>query len=285
MYRFIFCVFIFLLCSTASAQTLTGTLKKISDTGVFTIGYRDDSKPFSYLDSSGNPIGYSIDLCRRIAAATRDTLGLAKLDLKFVKVDARDRMDSVESGKVDIECGSTTMTLSRLAQVDFTLMTFVTGGSLLSKTSEPIKMAGDLSGKSVAVLKNTTTMAALRDYLRESMIDAKLVEVDTGTEAMQQLVDGKVQALARDQVVLIGEIMKSGNPKDYLLSEDLFSFEPYAFMVRRDDPDFRLMANRSLAQIYRSGQFQPLFNKWFGSVGVRPSPVLAAMYKLQALPE
>jgi ABC-type amino acid transport substrate-binding protein len=200
-------------------------------------------------------------------------------------VTAKDRIDAVESGKVDIECGSTTMTLSRQERVDFTLMTFVTGGSLLSKTSDPVRMTGDLSGKSVAVLKNTTTMEALRDYLRESLIDATVIEVNSETEGMQQLDSGKVQAFAWDQVVLIGQVLKSGNPKDFVLAEDLFSFEPYAFMVRRNDAAFRLIANRSLAQLYRTEQYQPLFNKWFGSVGVRPSPVLAAMYKMQALPE
>jgi ABC-type amino acid transport substrate-binding protein len=285
MRRLIFFIVISLLCSPAFAQKSTGTLKRISDTGVFTIGYRDDSKPFSYVDSSGAPIGYSIDLCKRIAAATREFLGLSKLDIKFVKVSAKDRFDAVESGKVDIECGATTITLSRQERVDFTLMTFVTGGSLLSKKSDPVKMTGDLGGKSVAVLKNTTTLVALKDYLRESLIDATIVEVDTGSEGMAQLESGKVQALARDQVVLIGQILKTVDPKEYVLAEDLFSFEPYAFMVRRNDAAFRLMANRSLAQLYRTEQYQPLFNKWFGSVGVRPSPVLAAMYKMQALSE
>ena len=285
MRRLIFLIVASLICSTASAQKLTGTLKKISDTGVFTIGYRDDSKPFSYLDSTDTPIGYSVDLCKRIAAATREALGLSNLDIKFVKVSVEDRIDAVESGKVDIECGSTTVTLTRQERVDFTLMTFVTGGSLLSKATDPVKMTGDLDGKTVAVLKNTTTGASVRAYLRESLIDATIVEVETGSEGMEQLNSGKVHALARDQVVLIGQILKSGNPKDYVLSEDLFSFEPYAFMIRRGDSDFRLMANRSLAQIYRTEQYQPLFNKWFGSVGVRASPVLAAMYKLQSLPE
>jgi len=285
MRRLIFFIAISLLCSTGFAQKLTGTLKKISDSGTFTIGYRDDSKPFSYLDSAGTPIGYSIDLCKRIAAATRESLGLSKLDIKFVKVSAKDRFDAVESGKVDIECGATTITLSRQERVDFTLMTFVTGGSLLSKADDPVRMTGDLDGKSVAVLKNTTTMSALKEYLRESLIDAKIVEVDNGSEGMELLTSGKVQALARDQVVLIGQVLKTVDPKEYALSEDLFSFEPYGFMIRRNDSAFRLMTNRSLAQLYRTEQYQPLYNKWFGSVGVRPSPVLAAMYKMQSLPE
>jgi len=285
MRRLLVTLFIFSLCSGGYAASLTGTLKKISDTGVFTIGYRDDSKPFSYLDSSGKPIGYSIDLCRRIAAATRESLGLSKLDIKLVKVTAKDRFDAVESGKVDIECGATTITLSRQETVDFTLMTFVTGGSLLSKKSDPVTMTGDLDGKSVAALKDTTTIVALKEYLRESLVDAEIVEVETGLEAMELLESGKVQALARDQVVLIGQVLKTVNPKDYVLSNDLFSFEPYGFMIRRNDSAFRLITSRSLAQLYRTEQYQPLFNKWFGSVGVRPSPVLAAMYKIQSLPE
>jgi glutamate/aspartate transport system substrate-binding protein len=285
MRRIIFFIVISLICSTGFAQKITGTLKKIADSGTFTIGYRDDSKPFSYLDSSGVPIGYSIDLCKRIAVATRETLGLAKLDIKYVKVSAKDRFDAVESGKVDIECGATTITLSRLERVDFTMMTFVTGGSLLSKKSDPIQMTGDLGGKSVAVLKNTTTMVALKEYLHESLIDATIVEVDNGSEGMEQLESGKVQALARDQVVLIGQVLKTVDPKEYVLSEDLFSFEPYGFMIRRNDSAFRLVTNRSLAQLYRTEQYQPLYNKWFGSAGVRPSPVLAAMYKMQSLPE
>ena len=198
---------------------------------------------------------------------------------------AKDRFDAVESGKVDIECGATTITLSRQETVDFTLMTFVTGGSLLSKKSDPVTMTGDLDGKSVAALKDTTTIVALKEYLRESLVDAEIVEVETGLEAMELLESGKVQALARDQVVLIGQVLKTVNPKDYVLSNDLFSFEPYGFMIRRNDSAFRLITSRSLAQLYRTEQYQPLFNKWFGSVGVRPSPVLAAMYKIQSLPE
>ena len=285
MRRIIFFIVMSLICSTGFAQKITGTLKKIADTGTFTIGYRDDSKPFSYLDSSGVPIGYSIDLCKRIAVATRESLGLAKLDIKYVKVSAKDRFDAVESGKVDIECGATTITLSRLERVDFTMMTFVTGGSLLSKKSDPITMTGDLGGKSVAVLKNTTTVVALKEYLRESLIDETIIEVNNGSEGMEQLESGKVQALARDQVVLIGQVLKTVDPKEYVLSQDLFSFEPYGFMIRRNDSAFRLVTNRSLAQLYRTEQYQPLYNKWFGSAGVRPSPVLAAMYKMQSLPE
>ena len=122
-------------------------------------------------------------------------------------------------------------------------------------------------------------------YLKESLVDAEVILVDTDTEGMRLLNDGKVDAFASDQVVLIGQIVQSENPKDYVLSQDLYSFEPYGLMVRRNDADFRLVANRSLAQIYRTGQYQQLFERWFGRVGLKPSPVLAAMYRMEALPE
>jgi glutamate/aspartate transport system substrate-binding protein len=269
----------------AAAQKPTGTLKKIADTGVFTIGYNADSAPFSFHDPSGAPVGYSVDLCRRIATATKEKLGLSDLKVKYVQVSLKDRFDAVESGKIDIECSSSTITLSRLARVDFTLRTFVTGGALVSKTTTPIMNTSDLSGRSVAVSKNTTTEKALSEYVKQNLIDAKIVTVDTDAAGMQLLNEGRVQAFASDQVVLIGQIIQSESPGDYTLSQDLYSFEPYALTLRRNDADFRLVANRSLAQIYRSGQFKVLFERWFGKVGLRPSPVLAAMYQLEAIPE
>lgn len=276
---------VLLLGFSAEAAKLTGTLKKVADTGVITIGYNTDSAPFSFQDDSGAPIGYSVDLCRRIATATKDKLGLDDLEVKFVEISLENRFDAVESGQVDIECSSSTITLSRLEKVDFTLMTFVTGGALVSKENAAIKTTDDINGKAVAVTRGTTTEAALTAHLKENLIDASVILVDTDSEGIRQLDAGKVQAFASDQVVLIGQIVNSGDPESYVLSEDIFSFEPYGLSLRRNDADFRLLANRSLSQIYRTGQFKTLFNKWFGRVGLRPSPILAAMYQLQALPE
>lgn len=270
---------------SAEAAKLTGTLKKVADTGVITIGYNTDSSPFSFQDDSGAPIGYSVDLCRRIATATKEKLGLDDLEVKFVEISLENRFDAVESGQVDIECSSSTITLSRLEKVDFTLMTFVTGGALVSKENAAIRTTDDINGKAVAVTRGTTTEAALTAHLKENLIDASVILVDTDSEGIRQLDAGKVQAFASDQVVLIGQIVNSGDPESYVLSEDIFSFEPYGLSLRRNDADFRLLANRSLSQIYRTGQFKTLFNKWFGRVGLRPSPILAAMYQLQALPE
>jgi len=285
MRRFIVMVSLLIFSYGATAEKFTGTLKKIADSGSITIGYKQNSAPFSFLDASGNPIGYSIDLCRRIATATKEKLGLNKLDVKFVEVSLQDRFKAVESGKVDIVCSSSTITLSRMEQVDFTLRTFVTGGALISSADAPIRSTADIGGKTVAVVKNTSTESALASYLKESLVDAKLKLVDTRSEGMQLLNDGKVDAFASDQIVLIGQIVQSDDPKSYVLSQDLYSFEPYGLMLRRNDADFRVVANRSLAQIYRTGQYRQLFERWFGQVGLKPSPVLAAMYRMEALPE
>jgi ABC-type amino acid transport substrate-binding protein len=143
----------------------------------------------------------------------------------------------------------------------------------------------DLAGKSVAVVSGTTTEPALKSYLAKTLVDAKVVTVATREEAMKELDAKHVAAFASDQIVLIGQVLLAAEPRKYALSHDLFSYEPYAFMVRRNDADFRLVADRAIAQIYRSGQIEQLYQRWFGQVGVKPSPVLAAMYVLQALPE
>jgi glutamate/aspartate transport system substrate-binding protein len=262
-----------------------GTLDQIKKSGEIRLGYRTDSLPLAFNDPSGQPSGYSVELCRRIAAAVKEKLQLNDLKITYVPLTSEDRVQAIASNKADIECGTTTMTLSREEKVDFTLMTFVTGGSLLSLADSGISAMADLAGKSVAVVSGTTTEPALKSYLAKNLIDAKVVAVANREEAMKELDAKHVAAFASDQIVLIGQILLAAEPRKYGLSHDLFSYEPYAFMVRRNDADFRLVADRALAQIYRTGQIEQLYQRWLGQVGVKPSPVLGAMYVLQALPE
>ncbi len=286
MHRRVLPLLILLLASSpVLAQKLTGTLKGIADSGVFRIGYRTSTPPFSFIDQNGGPAGYSVELCNRIAAAIREQLKLTDLDIKYFAVDMDTRFTAVEKGEVDIACASTTITLSRQERVDFTLMTFLTGGSILSRSARPVPTTGDLSGKSVAVIKGTTTIVALGAYLSESLIDARVVTVDTLDVAMDMLGKGEVDAVAHDKIVLIGQLMQTRDPQTFTMAQDMYSYEPYGLIVRRDDADFRLAANRALARLYRTGQYKALYNKWFGRSGVRPSPILAAMFQLQALPE
>jgi len=262
-----------------------GTLDQIKKTGEIRLGYRTDSPPLAFKDASGQPSGYSVELCQRIAAAVKDQLKLNELKTTFVALTSENRLDAITTNRIDIECGATTMTLARAEKVDFTLMTFVTGGAILSRAGTGIESLANLAGKSVAVVKGTTSQSALKNYLQKNLIDAKVVAVADRDEAMKQLQAKQVDAFASDQVVLIGQILQSGDPNAYSLGRDLFSYEPYALVVRRNDADFRLVADRALAQLYRSGQIEQIYNNWFGKVGMRPSPVLSAMYILQALPE
>lgn len=282
---FSFTVLCLFAAAAATAADLTGTLKKINDSKSISIGYRTDAPPFSSEDENGNPQGYSIELCQRIASAVKDHLGLSDLKLNYVPLAADERIEAVTSGKVDIECGNTTVTLGRRQVVDFTLMTFVTGGSLLAKRSADIRSTGDLNGRSVGVIKGTTTADALDAHLKENLIDATVVVISNRTEGMQKLDQNEIDALASDRIVLIGQILASVDKQQYAISNDLFSYEPYAMTVRRKDPDFRLVADGALARIYKGNQIVALYDKWFGKAGVRPTPILLAMYRFQALPE
>ena len=232
--------------SNLLAQNPEGTLDKIARTGEFLIGYRADSSPLSYENSKGEPSGYSVDLCRRIAAGIKAHFGDKDIETKFVRISSEERISAVVSGKIDIECGSTTITLSRQERVDFSLPTFVTGATVLSLASSGIQSMSDLSGKKIGVVKDTTTHAKLESHLKEDLIDAEVVILADRTQGMTYLNRGGIDALASDQIVLIGQIIEALNPKQYSLMNDIFSYEPYGFVVRRNDADFRLVVNRAL---------------------------------------
>ena len=268
-----------------SAHEQEGTLDKILRTGEFVIGYRSDASPLSYDNADKQPSGYSVDLCRRIAAAIKSHLGKSDIETKFVVISSEDRISAVKSGKIDIECGSTTITMTRQKEVDFTLPTFVTGGGVLSLSESGIQGMSDLSGKKVGVVASTTTVAQLESYLETNLIDAETVIVADRKEGMSRLNNGSIDAFASDQIVLIGQVIEALSPKRYSLANEAFSYEPYGLVVRRDDADFRLVVNAALSKLYRSGQNIQIYNKWIGRIGIRPSPSLAAMYQLNTIPE
>jgi glutamate/aspartate transport system substrate-binding protein len=266
------------------AQSLDGTLQKIKSSGTFTIGYRESSPPFSFMAQDKRPVGYSIDLCLAVAAAVQKQLGLADLKLTWVPVTPETRIAAVVQGKVDIECGSTTASLSRQEQVDFSLMTFIDGGTLLMKSGSDIRSVTDLAGKRIAVADGTTTEKSLVDFLKKEFITAQPVKVKDHAEGLAQLEAGQVDAYASDRGILIGLVLVSKDPKAFALANLSFSYEPYALMVRRNDAAFRLVVNRALADLYRSGRVLSVYDRWFGDFS-KPSTVLQVMYRLNALPE
>ena len=273
------------LSADLSAEVVEPTLDKIARTGELVLGYRTDSTPLSFQDADGQPAGYSVDLCRRVAGRVKEHFAGKDIDAKFVAIPTDERISAVVDGRIDIECGSTTITLSRQERVDFSLPTFVTGGSLLSLASTGIQGMTDLGGKKVGVIKDTTTVEQLRNHLAENAIEAEVVVVANRSEGMQKLNEGSVHALASDQIVLIGQVIQSKEPTRYSLMAEIFSYEPYGLVVRRNDADFRLLVNRALSELYRDGEHTDIFYKWIGRLGIKVPPVVAAMYQLSALPE
>lgn len=278
---------ILLLPVLATAQGASPTLDRIKESGKFRIGYVPTAAPLSFTDRDGNAVGYSIDLCRFIAAAIRDQLGLDSLDLEYVALESiEDRLSAVEKGNVDIECGATTVTMTRRERVDFTLMTFITGAAVVSRKENPINSIDDLSDQTIAAVRGTTTEAVLRRFADVNRTKLKVRFVDTHDDGMELLNAGKVEGYASDRAMLIGQIFRFPDMAgDYLLTKRALSFEPYALMIRRGDNEFRLAADRALASVFRGAQIARVYQNWFGRYGEPMSPIVAAMYQFQAVGE
>jgi ABC-type amino acid transport substrate-binding protein len=269
---------------SVEAQALEGTLKKIKDSSTMNLGYLTDAPPFSFLGPDKKPTGYSVELCTRIAGAIQKQLNI-NLKLNWVEVTAENRISMVEQGKVDIECGTTTTSLSRYEKVDFSLMTYVDGGTMMTLASSPMKNLSDLSGKKIAVIKGTTTETALAKFLKDQFVTSvTLVPVKDHVEGRTALENGTVEAFASDQAILVALALTANDPRKFALADGLFSYEPYAFMLKRNDPSFRLAVNRALANIYRTGEVLPIYDAWFGALG-KVGDAVAAMYMINGLPD
>jgi glutamate/aspartate transport system substrate-binding protein len=279
-------VLLFVGCLSISAfgQPVQGTLEKIKSTHTITMGYRETSLPFSYVGDDQNPVGYTVDLCTRVAADIQQQLSLNDLRVKWTPVTPENRMAMVANGTIDLECGSTTNTLSRQEQVDFSQMIFVDGGSLLVSIASNIKSLSDIAGKRVAVIPGTTTENVLAEALEKANIEVDLVRVREHSDGIAALENGSADAYASDRVILIGLALASKDPTKLALAEQYLSYEPYGLMLRRGDADFRLAVNRVLSRLYRSGQIYPIYERWFGAVD-RASSLLQTMYRLNGLPE
>jgi len=276
-----------IMLATAHAESHNDTLKRVSETGQFRIGFVPDAPPLSFRDSNGNAAGYSIDLCRHIASTVRDELSLDQIDIVYVPlVSMEERLSAIENGDVDIECGATTVTLSRRERVDFTLMTFITGSAVLSRKANPIDSIDRLDGAKIAVLSGTTTEDVMRKVADVNEFDMDLKLIDSHDEGMTLLNAGKVTGYASDRAMLIGQVFRNSNAQnEYTMTSTALSFEPYAMMVPRGDTEFRLLADRALASIFRGARVRRIYQNWFGRFGEPLSPIVEAMYQFQAVGE
>ena len=270
--------------SPLSAQELTGTLQQIKKSGQIKIGYRESEPPMSFLDKEANPSGYSIDICKGIVTEVENKIGM-DVKVEYVPVTADGRFKALGDNKIDILCGSTTKTLSRSELVDFTQLTFVTGASLMTlKDNKTLDSAG-FDGTKIGVVKATTTAAALEKLIQETSTTAEVVLFNSAKESIEALRKKKIDAFSSDQVVLIGLALKEHDPMNFMIKSDVFSFEPFALAVRRNDADFRLIADRVISELYRSGKILAIYDKWIGTFSRKRLPIFDAMVKLNATPE
>ncbi len=270
--------------AAAPAAAASATLDRIKEKGAITFAYRDGAAPFSFKDRTGRVRGYSVELCTRAALAVQRELQLKQLRIDWVPVDAATRFEAVATGRADAECGTSTITLARMKTVDFSLPIFVDGGSVLVRARSKLARFKDLKGKRIAVIAGTTTEQGLARALSNAEAPAILVPVKNGTEGMALLTQGKVDGYAGDRVVLVGLRMRASSPDSYEVIGEDFSFEPYALVLPRNDADFRLAVNSALADLYRTGDIDPIFQRWLGNLG-KPGPLLHSMFYLNTLPE
>jgi ABC-type amino acid transport substrate-binding protein len=247
----------------ASGQELTGTLKKVKDSGSVVIGYREGSFPFSYLNARRQPIGYSIDLCLEIVEEAKEALGLDEVQVKFAAVTTENRIEMVASGKVDLECGSTTSNVERQKRVAFSPVIFVSGTKLMVKRPVTIRSYRDLKGKTVAVTAGTTNLVAMKVLSEKQKLGIRFIVAKDHPHSFALVDKGQADAFATDDALLYGLIAKSGRAKEFQVIGDFLSYDPYGIMYRRDDPAFDAVVKDAFERLATSRELEQIYVKWF----------------------
>jgi len=286
MYRTIALALAALLSAGAvHAQAVDGRLKKILDAKSISIAYRADATPFSFEDDQKQPVGFTVDLCKAVVRSIeRQYKVQGSLAIKWVPVTVQTRFDAVAKGRADMECSSSTVTLSRLKQVDFSSFTFVESTGVIVRTVSGARSLDDLGNKTIAVVAGTSNERAVNEQVKRRNLKTTVMPFKTRDEAFAAVEAGKVDAFASDKLLLVGASMKAKEPGMLVMLSDDLSFEPYAIALPRGDATFRLAVNTGLAQLYGSGDMVEVFRRWFGAFGT-PSPVIQAVYLFGAIPE
>ena len=249
---------------TANAEELTGTLKNIKESGAITLGFRDSSIPFSYLDDSQKPVGFAMDICYKIVDAVKKELKLDKLDVKLTPVTSSNRIPLLANGTIDLECGSTTNNAEREKQVSFTNTHFLTASRYVSKKSSNIGKIDDMKGKSIVSTAGTTNIKQLTEANAARNLGINIIAAKDHAEAFLMVETDRASAFVMDDILLASLVAGSKDPSAYVISTDAFSKpEPYGIMLRRDDPAFKKVVDAATAAVYTSGEGQKLYDKWF----------------------
>ncbi|NJO32066.1 MAG: amino acid ABC transporter substrate-binding protein [Rhodospirillales bacterium] len=275
-----------LFAGQASAQEFYGTLKKIKETNTITVGHREASIPFSYYDDKKQPIGYAMDLCAKVVDEIKKVVKAPDLQVKYLPVNAQTRIPLMVNGTVNIECGSTTNTLGRTHQIDFSAIYFTTATRMLTRKSGNFKEIEDFKGKSIGLSVGSTNERVVKALIDAGKVkDVRILNLKDHAEALVALETDRIDGYASDDIVLYGLISKSRIKNELEVVGRNLSYEPYGLMLPRDDSAYRLVVNRTLAELFRSGEIEKMYAKWFDPLGVPINPLLKAAFELQALPE
>jgi glutamate/aspartate transport system substrate-binding protein len=247
----------------ANVTALSGTLKKVKDTGAMTLGYRESSLPFSYLNRRSQPIGYSIDLCREIVDSVSAELDGLDVRILSAPVTPTDRLQKVASGAVDLECGSTTANVERRAQVAFSPIFFIAGTKLMVPKSSAVQSYRDLAGKIAVVTAGTTNEAALRTLSDKQQLGISIITAPDHAQSLETLAAGKADAFATDDVLLYGFIATAPIARDMKVVGEYLSYDPYGLAYRRDDPAFAALVESTFTRLAAERRLSELYNKWF----------------------
>ena len=271
-----------------AAQAFTGAafadaLARIKAANAINVAYSPDSLPFSF-DKEGQPAGYSIDVCKRVISQIGRAVGQPNLKVNWLAGSTPDRLKMVASGKADLECGNTSQTLGRSANVDFSALVFLEMGGFVGRLDTKVQHLGEMGGRKIVVLKGTTTEQALRAELKKRLVNAEVLTVDRAADGMKMIDAGTADFYAGDRIKLLGLATQAADPDKLAFVNDVFSYELYAFALPRNDSALRLEVNRALSQLYRSGEIGTIYTQWLGALG-KPPELIIAMYALYGIPE
>jgi glutamate/aspartate transport system substrate-binding protein len=254
-----------LACVTlaASAAAQEGALKRIKGSGSITIGHRDASIPFSYYDDKQQPVGYAMDLCLKIVDAIKADLKMPRINVKYQLVTSANRIPLMANGTIDLECGSTTNNLERQKQVWFTITHFVTANRFVAKKSANLRTLDDLKGKTIASTAGTTNIKQITELNAQKKLGASIVSANGHAEAFLMVETGRAAAFVMDDILLYSLVATSKSPGDYAISVDALSVEPYGIMLRKDDAAFKKVVDAAMTRIYKSGEINAIYGKWF----------------------
>jgi glutamate/aspartate transport system substrate-binding protein len=252
-----------LVALSVSGVASADTLAKVKQSGVFTIGHRDASIPLSYYDDKQQPIGYSMDLCLKVADAVKKELNLPKMEIKYQLVTSANRIPLLANGTVDIECGSTTNNAERQKQVSYLPTTFVTANRIVYKKNSGIKKFADLKGKTLVSTAGTTNIKQVTELNAAQNLGINIVSANGHAESFLMVETGRAAAFAMDDILLAGLVANSKTPGDFEISSEALSVEPYGIMVRKDDPKFKKLADGVITGLMKSGEINKIYDKWF----------------------